>query len=585
MPGKQTRHAGAAGETAPRVGRGLSYSYAGSTAPLIGETIGHMFERIAKAYPATEALVYLPTGVRYTYRELYDVCRAAAKSLIAMGVRKGDRVAVWATNHPEWVIAQFSTALAGAILVTVNPAYKTHELEYGLKNSETQTLILVPRFKSSAYAEMINQVVPELKGSKPGEIVSRAIPLLKTVITIGAERFPGMFTWDEFMKKGANVSDEELVERGDDCDFDDVINVQYTSGTTGMPKGASLTHHNILNNAHFVAEGMHLTDKDRLCIPVPLYHCFGMVLSSLLCVTHGATMVFPSEYFDPLLVLEGVAKERCTALHGVPTMFIAELEHPDFQRFDLTSLRTGVMAGAPCPIELMRRVNDAMHMTEITIGYGETEASPLVTQTLARDTFERRTETVGPAMPHTELKVVDPATGRTVPIGDQGEICARGYQIMRGYYNNEKATKEAVDEAGWLHTGDIGLMREDGAFKITGRIKDMIIRGGENIYPREIEEFLYTNPKIRDAQVIGVPDRKMGEEICVWIQLREGESATEEEIKEWCKGRIAHYKIPRYVKFVTEFPMTVTGKIQKFKMREISIKELGLEDVAKIKTA
>ena len=582
MPGKRTKGIGA---PELRVGGGLSYAYAGSTQPLIGETIGHMFERVARTYPETEALVYLPTGVRYTYAEFYGVCRAAAKSFIAMGVRKGDRVAVWATNHPEWVVAQFSTALIGAILVTVNPAYKTHELEYGLKNSETQTLILVPRFKSSAYADMINQVVPELKASQPGALTSRALPLLKTVITIGAERFPGMLTWAEFMRMGENVSDEDLAERGQDCDFDDVINVQYTSGTTGLPKGASLTHHNILNNAYFVAEGMHLTEKDRLCIPVPLYHCFGMVLSSLLCVTHGSTMVFPSEHFDPLLVLQGVAKERCTALHGVPTMFIAELEHADFSKFDLTSLRTGVMAGAPCPIELMKRVNDAMHMTEITIGYGETEASPLVTQTLARDTFERRTETVGPAMPHTELKVVDPATGRTVSIGEQGEICARGYQIMRGYYNNEKATKEAVDEAGWLHTGDIGLMREDGAFKITGRIKDMIIRGGENIYPREIEEFLYTNPKIRDAQVIGVPDRKMGEEICVWIQLREGESATEEEIKEWCRGRIAHYKIPRYVKFVTEFPMTVTGKIQKYKMREISIRELGLEDVAKIKTA
>ena len=585
MPGKQARNSAAARERPIRVGRGLSYAYAGSAQPLIGETIGHMFERIARTYPDNEAIVYLPTGVRYTYREFHEICRAAAKSFIAMGVRKGDRVAVWATNHPEWVIAQFSTALIGAILVTVNPAYKTHELEYGLKNSETQALILVPRFKSSAYAEMINQIVPELKVSEPGTIQSRALPLLKTVIVIGAERFPGMFTWDEFMKKGRNVTDEELAERGDDCDFDDIINVQYTSGTTGLPKGASLTHHNILNNAHFVAEGMHFTDKDRLCIPVPLYHCFGMVLSSLLCVTHGSTMVFPAEYFDPLLVLEGVAKERCTALHGVPTMFIAELEHPDFKKFDLTSLRTGVMAGAPCPIELMKRVNDVMHLSEITIGYGETEASPIVTQTLARDTLERRTETVGPAIPHTELKVVDPATGKTVPIGEQGEICARGYQIMRGYYNNEKATKEAVDEAGWLHTGDIGLMREDGAFKITGRIKDMIIRGGENIYPREIEEFLYTNSKIRDAQVIGVPDRKMGEEICVWIQLREGESATEEEIKEWCKGRIAHYKIPRYVKFVTEFPMTVTGKIQKFKMREISIRELGLEDAAKIKMA
>jgi len=585
MPNQQSKHGTPGGDPALRVGRGMSYCYRGSEQPLIGETIGHMFERTAKTYPAGEALVYLPTGVRYTYREFYEVCRAAAKSFMAMGVRKGDRVAVWATNHPEWVIAQFATALAGAILVTVNPAYKTHELAYGLKNSEVQTLILVPRFKTSEYAAMINEVVPEIKDSKPGEIKSRALPLLKTVIVIGAERFPGMFTWDEFMKMGHGVTDEELDERGNECDFDDVINVQYTSGTTGLPKGASLTHHNILNNAQFVAEGMHFTDADRLCIPVPLYHCFGMVLSSLLCVTHGATMVFPCEYYDPLLVLEGVEKERCTALHGVPTMFIAELEHPEFKRFNLKSLRTGVMAGAPCPIELMKRVNGEMNMSEITIGYGETEASPIVTQTLARDTLERRTETVGPPIPHTELKVVDPATGVTVPVGEQGEICARGYQIMRGYYNNEKATKEAIDEAGWLHTGDIGLMREDGAFKITGRIKDMIIRGGENIYPREIEEFLYTNPKIRDAQVIGVPDRKMGEEICVWIQLKEGEGATEEEIKEFCKGKIAHYKIPRYIKFVTEFPMTVTGKIQKFKMREISIKELGLEDVAKIKMA
>ena len=585
MPGKQIRTGGRAPVQASPAERALSYGYTGSEQPLIGETIGHMFERISKAHPDNEALVYCPTGVRYTYREFHEICRAAAKSFIALGVRKGDRVAVWATNHPEWAIAQFSTALVGAILVTVNPAYKTHELEYGLKNAEVQTLILIPRFKSSEYAQMINQLIPELKESKPGELVSRAFPNLKTVIMIGSESHPGTLPWAEFMKKGESVSDGELAERSSDCDFDDVINVQYTSGTTGLPKGASLTHHNILNNAHFVAEGMHLTDKDRLCIPVPLYHCFGMVLSSLLCVTHGATMVFPSEYYDALLVLEAVEKERCTALHGVPTMFIAELEHPDFKKFDLTSLRTGVMAGAPCPIELMKRVNDAMHLTEITIGYGETEASPLVTQTLARDTLERRTETVGPAMPHTELKVVDPATGKTVPVGEQGEICARGYQIMRGYYNNEKATHQAIDEAGWLHTGDIGLMREDGAFKITGRIKDMIIRGGENIYPREIEEFLYTNPKIRDAQVIGVPDRKMGEEICVWIQLREGETATEEEIKEFCKGKISHYKIPRYVKFVTEFPMTVTGKIQKYKMREISIKELGLEDVARIETA
>jgi fatty-acyl-CoA synthase len=564
---------------------GVSYAYTGSDKPLVGETIGHMFERIAREHGESEALVYVPKDVRYTYREFYEACCAAAKSFMALGVRKGDRVAVWATNHPEWALAQFSTALIGAVLVTVNPAYRTHELEYGLKNSEAQTLILIPRFKSSDYAEMVYTVVPEARGSEPGKLDSKVLPMLKNLILIGGEKSPGMFTWDEFMELGADVSDEDLAVRGGECDFDEVINIQYTSGTTGLPKGASLTHHNILNNGYFVGEAMGFTHRDRLCIPVPFYHCFGMVLSNLACVTHGATMVIPSEYFDPLAVLESVEREKCTALHGVPTMFIAELSHPDFKRFDLSSLRTGIMAGAPCPIEVMRQVGDLMNMEEVTIAYGQTETSPVITQTSSHDTLERRTSTVGPPIPHTEVKIVNPETGHIVPVGEQGELCCRGYQVMRGYYNNERATEEAIDEAGWIHTGDIALMRADGTFKITGRIKDMIIRGGENIYPREIEEFLYTHPKIRDAQVIGVPDRKYGEEICVWIQLKEGETVGEEEIKEFCKGRIAHYKVPRYYKFVTEFPMTVTGKIQKYKMREISIKDFGLEKDAGIETA
>ncbi|MCK4350900.1 MAG: AMP-binding protein [Candidatus Krumholzibacteria bacterium] len=563
----------------------MSYAHVGSGDPLIGETIGHMFERIASKYPESEALVYVPTGERYTYSEFFDVCSRAAKSFMALGVRKGDRVAVWATNHPEWVIAQFSTALIGAVLVTVNPAYRSHELEYGLKNSEAQTLILIPRFKSSDYIDMVYAVVPEAKGAEPGKIDSKTMPLLKNIILIGGENQPGMFSWKKFMELGEKITGEELAERGDDCDFDEVINIQYTSGTTGLPKGASLTHHNILNNGYFVGQTMHFTEKDRLCIPVPFYHCFGMVLSNLACVTHGAAMIVPGEYFDPLYVLEAVEKEKCTALHGVPTMFIAELADPDFKKFDLSTLRTGIMAGAPCPVEVMKQVNDSMNMREVTIAYGQTETSPVITQTSAKDSIERRTSTVGPPIPHTEVKIVNPETGHIIPVGEQGELCCRGYQVMQGYYNNERATEEAIDEAGWIHTGDIALMREDGTFKITGRIKDMIIRGGENIYPREIEEFLYTHPQIRDAQVVGVPDQKYGEEICVWIQLKEGESADAEEIKEFCKGKIAHYKIPKYVKFVTEFPMTVTGKIQKYKMREISIKEFGLEEDAGIETA
>jgi fatty-acyl-CoA synthase len=556
----------------------LSYAYTGTKQPLIGETVGDMFTRIVHTYPDNEALVYCPRDERYTYRECYTICSQAAKSLMALGVHKGDRVAIWATNHPEWVITQFSAALIGAVLVTVNPAYKTHELEYGLNNSESQTLVLISQFKSSNYVDMVNQLIPEAKSSDPGNIDSKTLPFLKNLILIGNQKQPGMFTWKEFLSLGEHISDEELRAQGKECDFDDIINIQYTSGTTGLPKGASLTHHNIVNNGFFIGEMMRFTQKDRLCIPVPFYHCFGMILGNLACVTHGATMVIPNEHFDPLTVLQTVEKEQCTALHGVPTMFIAELSYPEFSQFNLSSLRTGIMAGSPCPIEVMKRVNDLMYMKEVTIVYGQTEASPGITMTPYNDTLERRTSTVGPPLPHTEVKIINPENGRIVSLGEQGELCCRGYQVMRGYYNNPKATEETIDGAGWLKTGDLAVMCEDGVFKITGRIKDMIIRGGENIYPREIEEFLYTNQKIFDVYVIGVPDIRFGEEVCAWIRLKEGETATAEEIKEFCKDKIAYYKIPRYIKFVEDFPMTVTGKIQKYKMREIAAKEFQLED-------
>ena len=564
---------------------GKSYVCAAGEAPLLGETIGDMFRRIAGAYPDHEALVYVPDNERYTYSELFRVCCMAAKSLLALGIKKGDRVAIWATNRPEWVITQFSTAMIGAVLVTINPAYRTHELEYGLKDSATQTLILIPAFKSSNYVEMLHSVVPELAAASPGRIESSVLPFLENVILISPKKQPGMFAWQEFMALGENINDDELNQQTNELDFDDIINIQYTSGTTGLPKGAALTHFNILNNGYHAGTGMRFSHNDRLCIPVPFYHCFGMVLGNLTCLTHGATIIIPDEYFEPKSVLETVQKERCTALHGVPTMFIAELALPEFKDYDLSSLRTGIMAGSPCPVEVMKRVNNEMNMHEVTIGYGQTETSPLITQTPHDGSLEMRTTTIGLPAPHTEVKIIDPEIGKIVLRGEQGEICCRGYNVMRGYYNNPEATAKTIDKAGWIHTGDLAVMNRDGTCKITGRIKDMIIRGGENIYPREIEEFLYTNPKIKDAQVIGAPDGKYGEEICVWIQLHDGETASEEEIRDFCKGRIAHFKIPRYIKFTDEFPMTVTGKIQKFVMREISIRELGLEEDAEIETA
>jgi fatty-acyl-CoA synthase len=565
--------------------RRLSYAYTGSKTPLLGLTIPDLLDQTTARFPGNEALVDVPSGRRWTYREFREICRRAARSFMGLGVKSGDRVGIWATNYPEWVIVQFSTAMIGAVLVNINPAYRAHELEHALVDSEAGSLVLIERFKTSDYIAMFGEVCPEIKDSKPGRLNAKSLPTLRNVVLIGDSSHPGMFTWSEFMRLGEEVSEEELMQRQQHLDFDDVINIQYTSGTTGLPKGASLTHHNILNNGYFAGEGLGLTDRDRLCIPVPFYHCFGMVLSNLACVTHGATMVVPSESFDALATLQAVERERCTALHGVPTMFIAEMEHPQFGQFDLSSLRTGLMAGAPCPVEVMRKVIDLMHASEIAIAYGETEASPVATQTPADASLEDRTSTVGPPLPFVETKIVDGNTGRVVPCGEQGEICYRGYNIMRGYYNNPQGTAEVIDEAGWLHSGDLATMDERGYCRITGRAKEMVIRGGENIYPREIEEFLFTHPKVKNVQVIGVPDKKYGEELQAWIQLKEGESATPEEIREFCKGGIAHYKIPRYIKFVAGFPMTVTGKIQKFKMRQTAVKELGLEAETKTETA
>ncbi|HEU0021600.1 MAG TPA: AMP-binding protein [Dehalococcoidia bacterium] len=558
-------------------------------------TLGDLLDRQAERLGDHEALVHLEHGLRYSYAGLRAECDRVARGLLSLGIHKGDHVGIWATNYPEWVVAQFATAKIGAVLVTVNPAYRTHELEYLLGQSDARALILISTFRSSNYVAMLNEVVPALRKSAPGQLRTDKLPYLRDVIFIppypreagqeGQETPPGMWGWDEVREGGEKISPEVLAQRQQECDPDDVINIQYTSGTTGNPKGAMLTHLNIVANATYLGEGLHFTERDRLSIPVPLYHCFGCVIGTLLCLTQGATMVFPSEHFDPLKTLIAVEQERCTALHGVPTMFIAELGHPDFEKFDLSSLRTGIMAGSPCPIEVMRQVIDRMGVREITIAYGQTEAAPAITLTSTDDTIEHRVSTVGPPMPNVEVRIVDPETGQEVPRGQQGELWARSFMNMKGYYKMPEATAAAIDSEGWLHTGDLATMDEDGYCKITGRLKDMIIRGGENVYPREIEEFLYTNPKIADVQVIGVPDLRFVEEVMAWVMLKSGQTATEEEIKEFCRGKIAHYKVPRYVKFVSEFPMTVTGKIQKFRMREMAIEELGLMEAARMETA
>ena len=566
------------------MGKG-SYTCGKSDVPLLGITVGEMVNAITAKHPDTEAIVSVHQDIRWSYREFLERCDRLAKGLMALGVERGNRVGIWAMNHAEWVLVQFATAKIGAIMVNINPAYRTYELEYVLKQAEIQTLILQGRFKTSDYVGMFYEACPEAYENKPGRISSEKFPFLKNVVFMGDIPYHGMFTWNELLERGEEITTDELIARGESLSFDDAINIQYTSGTTGFPKGVVLTHHNVLNNGFIIGEGMGFTEKDRLCIPVPFYHCFGMVLSNLACVTHGTTMVIPAPAFDAEEVLKTVEKERCTALHGVPTMFIAELTHPDFDKYNYSTLRTGIMAGSPCPIEVMKQVNTKMNMSDIVIVYGQTETSPGVTMTTTRDPLERRVTTIGRAFPHTELKIIDPKTGKIVPTGEVGEICARGYCVMKCYYNNPSATHATLDSNHWNHTGDLGIIDDEGYFKIVGRLKDMVIRGGENIYPREIEEYLHHHEKIADVYVVGVPDIKYGEELCAWVKTKPGQSLTGDEVKEFCKGKIAHYKIPRYILFVDDFPMSVTGKIQKYRMREESIKTFGLEVAEKIETA
>lgn len=540
-------------------------------------TIGGLLDQMAERFPDNDALVYVDRGLRYSYNEFNQVCRRVAKGLLKLGVKKGDHVSIWATNVPEWVILSFATAKIGAVLVTVNTSYRTSELEYILKQSDSGYLFLVKGFKDIDYMETLYEVVPELRSSAPGTLQSDLLPFLKQVVYIGEETPAGTINFNDLYEMADAVPDEELWEIERSLDIHDVINMQYTSGTTGFPKGVMLTHYNLTNNGFYIGECMKFTEKDRLCIPVPFFHCFGSVLAVMASVTHGSTMV-PIVTFNPLQVLQAIEKERCTAVHGVPTMFIAELEHPDFDTFDLTSLRTGIMAGSVCPIEVMKRAVNDMHMTEITSVYGQTEASPGITQTRTEDSIELRVSTVGRALPGAEVKIIDIETGATLPPGKQGELCGRGYMVMKGYYKMPEETAKVIDADGWLHTGDLAVMDENGYCKITGRIKNMIIRGGENIYPKEIEEFLYTHPKVSDVQVYGVPDRKFGEQVMAAIVLKKGMEMTEDDVKQFCKGKIANYKIPKYVKFVDSYPMTASGKIQKFKLREMAIRELQLED-------
>ncbi|KUG21246.1 long-chain-fatty-acid--coa ligase [hydrocarbon metagenome] len=562
-----------------------SYACGTSALPLQGITIGEMLNRIAARYPENDALISAHQHIRWTYGEFLERVHTLARALMALDVERGDRVGIWALNYAEWVLVQFATAKIGAIMVNINPAYRTYEFEYAMRQAEVQTLILMGRFKTSDYVGMFYEACPEAFEARPGRINSEAFPFLRNVVFMGEIPYNGMYTWSEVMEKAEEITLYELREREESLDFDDPINIQYTSGTTGFPKGVVLSHHNILNNGFIIGEGMRFTEKDRLCIPVPFYHCFGMVLSNMACVTHGSAMVLPSPVFDAEAVLKTIQNERCTAVHGVPTMFIAELSHPDFAKYRLETLRTGIMAGSPCPVEVMREVNRRMHMSEIVIVYGQTETSPGITMTTTEDPLDRRVSTVGKPFPHTEVKIVDPNTGRIVPRGETGEICARGYAVMKCYYNNPHATRATIDENGWNHTGDLGTMDDQDYVRIVGRLKDMVIRGGENIYPREIEEFLHNHPKIADVYVVGVPDARYGEELMAWVKPDNGSPLTEEEIRDYCRNRIAHFKIPRYVRFVEDFPMTISGKIQKFRMREIAIKELGLEDASRIETA
>ena len=545
----------------------LSYVSGVGTQPLLGETIGACFDRIVDRFGEREALVVRHQNIRWTYRELQRRTNNLAVSLRRLGLNPGERIGIWSQNNAEWLLAQLATAKAGLILVNINPAYRSIEVQYALNKVQCRALIVSPYFKSSNYLEMLQELAPELAHCKPGKLASAALPSLSLVIRLGEERTPGMLNFDALLSDARATELARLESVGATLQFDDPINIQFTSGTIGQPKGATLTHHNILNNGYFVGAAMQFSEVDRLCIPVPLYHCFGMVLGNLVCITHGATMVYPDESFNAESVLSTIEAERCTALHGVPTMFIAMLEHPRFAQCDLSSLRTGMMAGAPCPVELMQKVIDRMHMRQVTIGYGMTETSPISFQSSMDDSLEHRVSTVGRVLPHLEVKIVD-EEGRIVPHGVTGELLTRGYSVMRGYWDDELRTRESIDAAGWMHSGDLATLDAEGYCRIVGRSKDMIIRGGENIYPREVEEFLYRHPKIQDVQCVGVPDAKYGEELCACIILRPGTKSSAEEIREFCRGQIAHYKVPRYVKFVDSFPMTVTGKVQKFLLRQ-----------------
>ena len=541
--------------------------------PLIEDTIGRRFDLAAERWGEREALVSAHQGVRWTYKELKEKVDAYAAGMLAMGLKRGDRVGIWSHNNWEWLVTQFATAKAGIILVNINPAYQRAEVTYALNKVGCKAVIAMPSFRTSHYLEMLQDIAPELNDCEPGQLHAAKLPELRLVVRLGEERTPGMMNFSEIPEQAKPAHFQELDATGGELDRNDAINIQFTSGTTGNPKGATLTHRNILNNGFFVGECIRLTEQDRLCTPVPLYHCFGMVMANLACMTHGSCVIYASEAFEPEAVLRTVEKERCTALYGVPTMFIAEMGVPDFKNYDLSSLRTGIMAGSICPMEVMKRVVDEMHMSEVTIAYGMTETSPVSFQSSTEDPLERRVSTVGLIHPHLEVKIID-ENGNTTAPGVPGELCTRGYSVMLGYWNDEEKTREAIDEDGWMHTGDIGTIDEEGYCQIVGRMKDMVIRGGENIYPKEVEDFFYTHEAVEDVQVVGLPDEHYGEVLCAWIRVKAGFEVTEEEIREYGRGQIAHYKIPHYIRFVEEYPMTVTGKVRKYLIREQMIAEL-----------
>jgi fatty-acyl-CoA synthase len=550
-----------------------------------GLTLAQVLEQTAQRHRPRDALVFPHLHHRRTYAAFQADVRTAARALLALGVQPGDHIGLWATNWPQWVVLQFAAAHVGAVLVNINPAYRAHELAYVLRQADVTVLLLTDRFKTSSYFDVLAAVCPELAQCPPGELRATACPRLRWVVSIQPAKRAGMLAWDEFVARAATVPEAELERRQAGTNAADVVNIQYTSGTTGFPKGAMLTHRNLLMNAFHVGQRLAFTERDRLCVPVPFYHCFGCVMGTLMCVVYGAALVVPAESFDPTATLQAIHDERCTGLYGVPTMFLAELNHPRLSTLDLGCLRTGIMAGSPCPLEVMRQVVERLGARELTIAYGLTEASPVITQTTTTDSLEHRVSTVGRVLPGLEVRLVGPGSLEPVPAGQPGELLVRGHGVMKGYYNKPDETAAALTPDGWLHTGDLAVQAPDGYYRITGRIKDMIIRGGENIYPREIEEFLYTHPQVAEVQVVGLPDEQYGEEVCAWLRLQPGATLTHDEVKSFCRGHIAHYKVPRYVVFVEEFPMTVTGKVQKFKLREMGIERFGLQQAAAVQTA